>query len=555
VLPAMPTASAVPPQAIARAASLSLQLLVLVGDRDTGVPGAVRLEVPRQLPRFLALPDRTGWVPVEQALAAHLGRLLPGMPILGHHTFRVTRDARQSPVPAGAGNLVTAVEAMVQRRRRFARVVRLEVDASMPRAVLRTLVRELEVAERDVYRVRGLLDLGGLLDLHDLAGAERRGPPPAPARASRRRRIASRPSPDVLGATERGDILLHHPYETHAISVEAFLEQAARDPDVLAIKQTLCRSSERAGPVVGSLVRAAEAGKEVVALIELTTRLHESASIAVARLLTQAGAHVVHGATGLTTHATLTLVVRRAAGGVRRYCHIGTGSSTQDTPLLREDLSLLSADAALGADVADLFNHLTGGGRPPRFRRLLVAPSTLRRDLLELIGRQSVPGGRIVVKVNHLGDRGIIEALYAASAAGARVDLIVRGICGLRPGVRGLSDRIRVRSLVGRWPEHSRILGFGAGAGARWYIGSADLLSRNLGSRVEVLAPVADPCLRARLAEIVEVLLADDTVAWRLGADGRWRRVETRRGVCAQERLLRLAATPPRSSGTTAGGA
>ena len=337
------------------------------------------------------------------------------------------------------------------------------------------------------------------------------------------------------------DVLVQLPYESFVTSVEAFIEQAASDPDVLAIKQTLYRTSGGDSPIVRALIAAAEAGRQVVALVELKARFDEAANIAWARVLERAGVHVAYGIVGLKTHAKTALVVRREGDVIRRYCHVGTGNYNPQTARLYEDLGLLTCDPEIGADVSDLFNYLTGYSHQQRFQRLLVAPRTLRPGLLELIGEQARAHGRIVIKTNHCVDPEMIEALYAASTAGARVDLIVRSSCAVRPGVPDVSEHIRVRSLVGRWLEHSRIYSFGNGARARWYIGSADIMGRNLDDRVEAAAPVLDPTLRARLETIVEVLLADDRLAWTLDRDGVWHRPSGARGICAHELLAELA--------------
>jgi polyphosphate kinase len=348
--------------------------------------------------------------------------------------------------------------------------------------------------------------------------------------------------PDLFAVLREGDVLVHHPYDSFATSVEAFLDGAARDPDVLAIKQTLYRTSSQESPIIGALVRAAEAGKQVVALVELKARFDEQANITYARALEEAGVHVAYGVVGLKTHTKTSLVVRREAGGVRRYAHVGTGNYNPTTAKSYEDLGLLTADPEIGADLTDLFNVLTGYSRQREYRRLLVAPYDLRPKLLELIRRESRPGGKIVMKMNSLVDAEMIDALYAASQSGADIDLVIRGICCLRPGVPDLSDRIRVRSIVGRYLEHSRIFRFGRRAsGYDHFIGSADLMPRNLDRRVEATAPVLDPALKRRLDQILRVLLHDDVLAWRLHADGRWTKVHERKGLNSHVRLHELA--------------
>ena len=520
--------------------NLSLNLAVVVGDPDTPATRIARVKVPPLLPRFIVMPDGERFVPLEQLIAAHLDRLFPGMRILGHHPFRVTRNADFALEEEEAEDLLTAVEAILRMRRRSPRVVRLEVEAGMDDEVLDLLMRELEIGDEAVYRIDCPLDLAGLWALHRLRRPELHDPPHKPCTQARLSGGPETP-PDLFQVIDQGDVLVHFPYESFETSVEGFIEQAACDPDVLAIKQTLYRTSGPDSPIVRSLVSAAEAGKQVVALVELTARFDEAANIAWARVLEQAGVHVVYGLVGLKTHAKTALVVRREAGGIRRYCHVGTGNYNQQTALLYEDLGLLSADPQLGADLTDLFNYLTGYSRQRRFRRLLVAPTTLRSGLLELIRRETRHRGRIVMKVNHLVDPEIVEALYAASTAGAEVDLVVRSACGVRPGVRGMSERIRVRSIVGRWLEHSRIVRFGDGPTADWYIGSADMMSRNLDGRVEALVPVIDAALRRRLAEVVDLSLADDCLAWELDSDGGWHRVPHQQGIDVQVRLTELA--------------
>jgi polyphosphate kinase len=520
--------------------NLSLNLAVVVGDPDSPATRIARVKVPPLLPRFIVMPDGERFVPLEQLIAAHLDRLFPGMRILGHHPFRVTRNADFALEEEEAEDLLTAVEAVLRMRRRSPRVVRLEVEATMDSEVLDLLMRELEIGAEAVYRIDCPLDLAGLWALHRIKRPELHDPPHKPVTQGR---LSGGPesSPDLFQVVSEGDVLVHFPYDSFETSVEAFIEQAACDPDVLAIKQTLYRTSGPDSPIVRSLVSAAEAGKQVVALVELTARFDEAANIAWARVLEQAGVHVVYGLVGLKTHTKTALVVRREKGRIRRYCHVGTGNYNQQTALLYEDLGLLSADPQLGADLTDLFNYLTGYSRQRRFRRLLVAPTTLRPGLLELIRRETRNRGRIFMKLNHLVDPEIVEALYAASTAGAEIDLVVRSACGVRPGVPGMSERLRVRSIVGRWLEHSRIFRFGEGATAEWYIGSADMMTRNLDGRVEALTPVVDVALRRRLGEVVDLYLADDCLTWELDPEGSWHRVPRRRGVNVQERLVELA--------------
>jgi polyphosphate kinase len=405
--------------------------------------------------------------------------------------------------------------------------------------VLELLRRELDLEESEVVVTPGLLDLGGLWSLVELDRPELKQEPWVPV--TQPRLSNGEGPPDLFGVLRAGDVLVHHPYDSFASSVEAFVEQAARDPAVLAIKQTMYRTSAQESPIIRALIRAAELGKQVVALVELKARFDEEANITYARELEQAGVHVVHGVVGLKTHAKISLVVRREAGGVRRYAHVGTGNYNPVTAKLYEDIGLLTADPEIGADLTDLFNLLTGYSRQRDYRTLLVAPHYLRPQMIELIRGQGRPGGRIVLKMNALVDPDMIDALYEASGAGADIDLIVRSICCLRPGVPGLSERIRVRSLVGRYLEHSRIFRFGEHDEVTHYIGSADLMQRNLDRRVEALAPVSDPALAARLDQVLEVLMQDDTLAWTLGLDGTWTKIRGERGIDAQQRLQELA--------------
>ena len=520
--------------------NLSLNLAAIVRDPVTQVNRFARVKVPPLLPRVLALPDGERLVPIEDVIAAHLGALFPGMEIASRHVFRVTRDADVEVEEDEAEDLLAAIESVLWRRRRAASPVRLEVDRTMTAEVLDLLVRELDLEPDDVYVSDGLLDLAGMMALAKLDRPDLKDDPWTPVTQPRLQ--AEEGEPDLFAVLRAGDVLVHHPYDSFAASVEAFLDQAARDPDVLAIKQTLYRTSAQESPIIGALVRAAEAGKQVVALVELKARFDEQANITYARALEEAGVHVAYGVVGLKTHSKTSLVVRREDGGVRRYAHVGTGNYNPTTAKLYEDLGLLTADPEIGADLTDLFNVLTGYSRQREYRRLLVAPYDLRPKLLELIRRESSLGGKIVMKMNSLVDAEMIDALYAASQSGADVDLVIRGICCLRPGVPGLSDRIRVRSIVGRYLEHSRIFRFGRRAsGYDHYIGSADLMPRNLDRRVEATAPVLDPALKRRLDQILRVLLRDDVLAWRLHADGRWTKVRERKGLSAQARLRELA--------------
>jgi polyphosphate kinase len=548
--------------------NLSLNLAVIVRDPARGDRRFARLKVPPLLPGFLRMPDRERFVPLEEVIAAHLGSLFPGMAIESHHVFRVTRNADLTLQEEEADDLLLAVE-MELRRRRFGRAVRLEVDKAMTDELRTLLARELELTAADVYEVDGPLELSGLWSAYGLDRPELKDPPFVPVTPASFVSAEEEPL-DVFEAIRGGDILLHHPYDSFSCTVEQFVDAAAGDPDVLAIKQTLYRTSGDS-PIIRSLIRAAEAGKQVAALVELKARGDEAANIGWARQLEQAGVHVVYGLVGLKTHSKTLLVVRQEGDGIRRYCHIGTGNYNSATAQLYEDLGLLTASPALGSDLTDLFNYLTGYSRRVEYRELLVAPAALRPRMLELIKAETALGerGRIVWKLNNLVDQEVIDALYEASAAGVQIDLITRAICCLRPGVPGLSENIRVRSLVGRWLEHSRIYYFGAGTvpaegaavggvevggaekpttealpgfgpipltlpdGGEVLIGSADMMERNLDRRVEAVVPVTEPALAARLKEMLEVCLADDQLAWALSGDGTWQRVAPHGGVDA----------------------
>ncbi len=535
--------------------NLSLNLAVIVADPHTGQRRFARVKVPPLLPRFVAVPDpgsdgngngagdragsRSTFVPLEQLIAVHLERLFPGMEAVEHHVFRVTRNADLTLEDEEAEDLLALVEIEL-RRRRFGRAVRVEVEPSMSDEVRELLVRELELHPDDLYDVAGPLDLSGLFALYGLDRPDLKDPPHVPAVP--RRLMASDDEPlDIFAVIRERDVLVHHPYESFAASVEVFIQQAALDPDVLAIKQTLYRTSSDS-PIVKSLIRAAERGKQVAALVELKARFDEQANVAWARALEEAGVHVVYGLVGLKTHSKTALVVRQEPDGIRRYVHIGTGNYNSKTASTYEDLGLLSCDPDLGADLTDLFNLLTGYSRQTRYRRILLAPTTLRSRIVELIEAEAEVArggrpGRIVFKLNSLVDPKVIEALYRASNAGVEIDLIVRGICCLRPGVPGLSDAIRVKSLVGRFLEHSRIYAFGGGAfgggerPVRYLIGSADMMPRNLDRRVEVCVQIDDPEARKRLAEVIEANLADDRLSWTLGPDGRWTQVHPAQGA------------------------
>jgi polyphosphate kinase len=538
--------------------NLSLNLAVIVRDPDEGIRRFARVKVPSLLPRFVVLPDGERYVPLEQVIAAHLDQLFPGMEIEQHHAFRVTRNTDLTLEEEEADDLLAMVEVEL-RRRRFGRAVRLEIDAAMSDEVRELLQRELDVGDDDVYLHTAPLDLGGLWSVHGLDRPDLKDPPyqrvtPARLVNSDGERV------DVFDAIRRGDVLVHHPYESFRTTVEEFVRQASTDPHVLAIKMTLYRTSGDS-PIARSLIRAAERGKQVAVIVELKARFDEGANIEWARQLETAGVHVTYGLIGLKVHAKSALVVREEADGLRRYCHVGTGNYNSRTARIYEDLGLLTCDPAIGADLTQLFNELTGYGRNIDYQRLVVAPRLMRGAFADLIQSEidatsngSGPG-RITLKMNSLVDPRMIDELYRASQAGVEIDLIVRGICCLRPGVPGLSDTIRVRSLVGRYLEHSRLYRFANGAGpgvALHLIGSADLMPRNLDRRVEVLTPVVEESLQARLDEILDVELRDNVLAWTLGPDGVWVRSpeggELEAHAELQRRTLERSAQPVTAS-------
>jgi len=520
--------------------NLSLNMAVFVRNPDTGLARFARVKVPPILPRFVVLPDGERFVPLEQVIAVHLGALFPGMEVLGHHVFRVTRNADIDVEEDEGGDLLMAIESELTQRR-FGRVVRLEIHPDMPAEVLDLLMREMGANEDDVYQMDGPLDLSGLWGLYDLDRPDLKFetfPGVTPSRLAG----PAGDTVDIFEVIRQGDLIVHHPYDSFTPTVEAFIDRAARDPRVLAIKMTLYRNSS-SSPVMGSLIKAAESGKQVVALVELKARFDEERNIEWAQRLEDAGVHVMYGVVGLKTHTKVTLVVRREGEGVARYAHIGTGNYNEKTARTYEDIALLTADPEIGSDLSDVFNYLTGYSRQTSYRKLAVSPNGIRSRITELIEDEAArPDGHITMKMNSLVDARIIESLYEASKTGTRVDLIIRGISCLRPGVPGLSENITVRSLVGRFLEHSRVYRFGArGRTRHYYIGSADLMPRNLDRRVEALAPITDPDLQFRIDEIIDVLLADDLLAWELSADGTWARVPVTSGVDAHLVLQELA--------------
>ncbi len=528
--------------------NLSLSLGVLMIDPADGHKRFARLKVPATFGRFLQLPGQDRFVPIEQVVAAHLPTLFPGMEITETVVFRVTRNADLAVDEGEAQDLLAAVEVEL-RRRRFRSVVRLEVEQLVSSEIRNLLIEELDIERADVYEVDTLLELSSLRDLFNVDRPDLKNPswqPINPLPASTLPASASGDQePDLFARIREGDILVHHPYDSFAATVQEFIWQAAKDPKVLAIKLTLYRTSGDS-PIVRSLIRAAESGKQVAVVVELKARFDEEANIEWARRLEQAGVHVAYGLVGLKVHAKTCLVVREEADGVRRYCHIGTGNYNSLTARMYTDLGLFTTDPEIGVDLTQLFNSLTGYGRNIEFRRLVPAPQGLRPTITELIQNEAARGteGRIIIKINSLADSKMVEALYQASQAGVEIDLIVRAICCLRPGVPGMSDSIRVRSIIGRYLEHSRIYYFGNGEGIgtpAYYIGSADLMPRNLNRRIEALVEVRDPSLRRRLDQILDVNLEDDTLAWDLLPDSTWERVQGSDGVEAHSVFERLA--------------
>jgi polyphosphate kinase len=514
---------------------LSLNLAVMVADPRTGATMFARVKVPPRLPRFLAVsPQR--FVPLEDVIAAHLTQLFEGLDIVEHHVFRVTRVRDLEVDEDITEDLLQALERELLRRR-FDPAVRLEVEDSMSNDVLDRLVSELSIDRRAVYRVPGPLDLSGLTAVADLDIGELRYPPFVPSSA------AVPKDTDIFATISEHDVLVHFPYDSFTTSVERLIEAAAADPSVLAIKQTLYRTSGES-PIVDALIDAAEVGKEVVVVVEIKARGDEQANIAWARKLEEAGCHVVYGFVGLKTHAKALLIVRQEADGtLRRYCHIGTGNYHPMTARLYEDYGLLTADPTVAEDVTDLFNHLTGYSRKASYRRLLVAPESLRAGLVGRIAQQARRAregkpSRIQFKSNAIIDEVVVDALYLASQDGVPIDLWVRGICAVRPGVPGLSETIRVRSVLGRFLEHSRVYAFGPGedtaeedesgpgASGEVWLGSPDLMHRNLDRRVEVVVEVTDPVHRRDLRALLDLGMDDRTSSWWLDADGNW----TRRG-------------------------
>ena len=535
--------------------NLSLSVGVTVRDPSTGETRFARVKVPEVLPRLIQVGERSRFVRIDEVIAHGLPALFPGMEIVGSSTFRVTRDA-DFQIQEGADDLLEAVERELSRRR-FGDVVRLEIDESMPADMRSMLIEALDVDLRQVFAIRPPLDLSGLGVLTKVGRPDLRFSPWQPQVPGRLTADDDKPV-DMFAEIRKADILVHHPYESFTASVERFVEQAVADPNVLAIKHTIYRTSGDA-PIVPALAVAAEEGKQAVALVEVTARFDEERNIRWARALERAGVHVVHGRVGLKTHCKLALVVRREGGRTRRYVHIGTGNYHPATARAYTDYGLFTCDEEITADVADLFNQLTGFARPQGFDAIWVAPMHLRGQAIEEIRRcvrEHTPAApaRITMKMNSLVDPELIEELYAASQAGVRVELIVRGICCLRPGVAGMSANIRVISLLGRFLEHSRVFRFETDVETAVFIGSADMMPRNLDNRIEVITPVRDPALLERLSEALELELTDTGGSWELDAAGTWRRLRPAPGTAplfTQEAFMRRALATATPTGQT----
>jgi len=504
---------------------LSLSLAIFVADPETGEERFARVKIPEGLPRFVEIGERGLYIPMEQVIAHFLPTLFPGATIVERAAFRVTRDA-DFEVSDDAADLLEAVESQL-RKRRFGDVVRVEVSSSASTEMVERLALGLGADESQIYRIDSPLDLADLIELSQLDRPDLKYEPWIPV-VPPRLAIAQGDPARIFGEIRRGDIAVHQPYESFRGSFEVFAQAAVDDPNVIAMKTAVYRTSDDSA-LVGSLIQCAEDGKQSVCLVELKARFDERRNIEWSRALEQAGVHVVYGFPDLKIHAKMTLIVRREGKQLRRYVHIGTGNYHAATARLYEDIGIFTADEDIASDVADLFNYITGFGKPRAFRKLLVAPFTLRSGLAEEIRAVATAAtkgkhARIRLKLNHLVDAAIVNELYAASQAGATIDVVARSTCALRPGVEGLSENIRVRSLVGRFLEHSRIYSFEAGDETTTYIGSPDLMSRNLDHRIEVLVPVENGRMRQDVHAVLDSALADDTNAWLLDADGTWTR-------------------------------
>jgi polyphosphate kinase len=543
--------------------NLSLNIAALIRDPDSGQQQFARVKVPQKnLPRFVELPGDLSdhdpqpvytAVPLEQVVAFNLQLLFPGMEVEGHYFFRVTRDADLELRDLEADDLMEALQQGLRKRRMGGEVVRLEVANEMPDAVVDLLLEGTGVEAEDLYRIQGPLGLDDLMSLMAVPLPKLKDKPhrgrtaAALARAQKSLledgSIKAEEFESIFSVLRRGDVLLHHPFDLFSTSVEEFISQAADDPSVLAIKMTLYRVSKDS-PIIAALIRAAENGKQVMALVELKARFDEDNNIQWARQLERSGVHVVYGVIGLKTHTKIALVVRKEKEKLRSYCHIATGNYNSRTAQLYTDLGLLSARPELGQDLAELFNYLTGFSKQQNFRKLLVAPVTLRQRMQELIQRETAHAraGRpaaIKAKMNALVDPAIIALLYEASQAGVQIELVVRGMCSLRPGLEGVSDNIRVSSVIGRFLEHSRLFWFANGGSDEMYIGSADWMARNLDRRVEAVVPIEDPELHARLLRLINTYLSDNSTAWDMQADGSFsRRIPEDESIAVQASLM-----------------
>jgi polyphosphate kinase len=512
---------------------LSLNLAVRVRNPKTSKEEFARLKVPQVLPRFVQLPDdhsgRLRFIPLEDLIANHLQDLFPGMEVVEHHVFRVTRNEDVEIDEDESENLIQALEKELLRRR-FGPPIRLEITEDMDATTLELLVRELDITDQEVYRLPAPLDLAGLFEVAKISNPELHYAKHLPTTAVQLLPTEPNMKPDLFASISRHDVLVHHPYESFATSVQAFLEQAATDPNVLAIKQTLYRTSGDS-PIIEALIDAAEAGKQVLALVEIKARFDEQNNITWARKLEKAGVHVVYGLVGLKTHCKLALVIRQEKGGrLRHYTHIGTGNYNPKTSRIYEDMGLFTADDQVGKDVTRLFNELSGYAIEKKFKRLLVAPLHLRKGLVKRIAveaenaRAGKPSG-IRIKINSMVDEEVIDALYHASNAGVPVDIWVRGICSLKAGVPGLSENIRVRSILGRYLEHSRLFSFANDGDPQVFIGSADMMHRNLDRRVEVLVRLVQPDHLKEIDHLFDLAMSPETASWHLGAGQDWERV------------------------------
>jgi polyphosphate kinase len=544
IFPVLTPLAVGPGQPFPYISALSISLGLFVADPETGEERFARVKVPEGLPRFFPVGRNGRFVPLERVLSHYLPELFPGMEILERSLFRVTRDG-DLEVADEADDLLEAVELQL-RRARFGEVTRLEVSESMSEAMLEELQEGLRVPDELVYRLEGKLDLADLGQLYRLDRPDLKNDPWVPVARPPWNSMES--AGEQFAAIRSGDLLVQHPYDSFVASFESYVDRAAADPEVIAIKSTVYRTSDDT-PLVPALIDASERGKQTVCLVEIKARGDERRNIEWSRAFEQAGVHIVYGVPGLKIHAKTTLVVRREAGGLRRYVHLGTGNYNAATARTYEDFGLFTADEEIAADVADLFNHLTGFGKPGHFRKLLVAPFTLRERLIDEIravaeAAEEGKKARIRIKVNGLTHPQVIDELYAASAAGARIDLLVRGVCSLRPGVPELSENIRVRSVIGRFLEHSRLFAFDANGRSTCFMGSADLMPRNLDHRVEVVTPIEDPALQAEISSTFEALWRDTATSFELDSSGIWRRVAPKkdeRPRSGQQTLMRRA--------------